>query len=233
MHSGKRLRIPDLQRDIKVLFNATNPCWDWYTQEVEKVKTPRDAFKVTMARSNGAWARDRHLQQTVEHTLYNQESLAFVGLRPEASPDQAALAQQALNLTWHLLARRAWSMAKYSAPPDAYAQIGSRDPGCSASAVEAMRQDWDRLLVLEQRALDCPDAKELLEDIHFAAWSPIRLLFMFFQRDQWRPNSLAGRKLLRGLLYALPDSKIVEDPHVPIFLDEGVSCISNDLRCTL
>lgn len=209
-------RLPDLQRDIKVLFTATNPCWDWYAQEVLKVKTPKDAFKVTMARSNGAWARDQHLQQTVEHTLYKRESLAFMGLLPEAGPDQSGLAQQVLSLTWHVLARRAWSMAKYSAPPDAYAQIGSRDPGRSAAAVELMRQDWHRLIVLEQGAVSCPDAKELLGDIHFAAWSPIRLLFMFFQRDQWRVDSLAGRKLLRGFLYALPDSKIVEDGrHAP------------------
>lgn len=175
-----------------------------------------------MARSNGAWARDSHLQQLVAHTLYSPESLAFMGFRGEAGLDQSELAQQVLSLTWHLLMRRAWSMAKYSAPPDAYARVGSDNPQRSQKAVDTMRQDWADLVDLEQQALRCPEANDLLRDIHFAAWAPIRLLFMFFERDKWRSDSLAGRKLLFGLLYALPDSKIVEDPYLPklCLLDE-------------
>ena len=41
----------------------------------------------------------------------------------------------------------------------------------------------------------------------------IRTLFCFFERDQWRADSVAGRRLLTGLLCTLPDNKIVEDLH--------------------
>ena len=56
-------------------------------------------------------------------------------------------------------------------------------------------------------------ARQLWNDMDFLKSQPIRLLFSFFERDQWRPESTAGRKLLTGLLYVLPDSKIVEDVH--------------------
>ena len=58
-----------------------------------------------------------------------------------------------------------------------------------------------------------PAANQMWNDMDFVRSQPIRLLFCFFERDQWRATSVAGRKLLTGLLCVLPDNKIVEDIH--------------------
>ena len=41
----------------------------------------------------------------------------------------------------------------------------------------------------------------------------IRLLFAFYARDRWDPNSIAGQMQLKGLLMKLADNKAVEDLH--------------------
>ena len=79
-----------------------------------------------------------------------------------------------------------------------------------------MRTDWGQLMMLEQRQYQVPAAKHLLEDLDFAASMPVRLLFCFFERDQWNVRSLAGRKFLKGLMQTLPDNKMVEDVHLVI-----------------
>ena len=58
-----------------------------------------------------------------------------------------------------------------------------------------------------------PAAEQLWSDIDFTRSMVIRTLFSFFERDQWRADSVAGRKLLTGLLCTLADNKIVEDLH--------------------
>ena len=58
-----------------------------------------------------------------------------------------------------------------------------------------------------------PAAEQLWSDIDFTRSMVIRTLFCFFERDQWRADSVAGRRLLTGLLCTLPDNKIVEDLH--------------------
>ena len=67
--------------------------------------------------------------------------------------------------------------------------------------------------MLEHRRREVLGARLLWEDLHVAKSSPIRLLHMFYERDGWSPDSRAGTRYLRGLLYTLPDNKLVEDIH--------------------
>jgi hypothetical protein len=53
-------------------------------------------------------------------------------------------------------------------------------------------------------------------DIVFANSKPIRLLYEFFERDNFSTRSKSGQRWLRGLLMRLPDNKIVEDIHSKI-----------------
>eukprot|EP00974_Lingulodinium_polyedra_P050470 4854082-Lingulodinium_polyedra.AAC.1 len=68
-------------------------------------------------------------------------------------------------------------------------------------------------MALEQLKLNRRVAQELWKDIDFLSNAPLRLMFMFFERDQWRPNSISGRKLLRAFLQTFADNKVVEDMH--------------------
>ena len=67
--------------------------------------------------------------------------------------------------------------------------------------------------MLKHRRREVLGARLLWDDLHVAKSSPIRLLLMFYERDCWSPDSRAGTRYLRGLLYTLPDNTLVEDIH--------------------
>jgi hypothetical protein len=47
----------------------------------------------------------------------------------------------------------------------------------------------------------------------------VRWMFVLFEHDDWSPNSVAGRRYLKGLMQCFPDNKIVEDVHSVIRRD--------------
>jgi hypothetical protein len=184
---------------------------------VKNVKTPRQGlnYYTTMARS---WAS--HVQVIVGG-LSDHVALEFMGFDgatavPADVASHTERAQDVLDLTWHLVAHRSWSLSKHCCPPYSCAPVCSANEALRTTTAEAMRSEWGWLLRLEQMALTVPDAKQLVRDIHWASSVPIRLLHAFFEREMWRPGSRAGQRWLRALLQHLPDNKIVEDAHSTI-----------------
>jgi hypothetical protein len=86
-----------------------------------------------------------------------------------------------------------------------------------------MKKCWKQILALEHRMQSDHAAKQLHEDLDFLKCKPLRLTFCFFERDRWKHDSSAGRKMLSGLLKVLPDSKIVEDLHGNVRNDAGAN----------
>ena len=74
-------------------------------------------------------------------------------------------------------------------------------------------------LLLERRAVSVDAAADLRRDIIFLDAVAVRLVFEFYCRDKYDPNSKSGRHALKALLWALPDNKIVEDIHQPLRLN--------------
>ena len=59
-------------------------------------------------------------------------------------------------------------------------------------------------------------ANDIVQDLAPILDTPVRMMFLFFERDRFRPSpgrTDCGSKLLRGMLDTLPDNKIVEDMH--------------------
>jgi hypothetical protein len=131
-----------------------------------------------------------------------------VGLGLEISSEDS-VAFKLLSLAWHVTGMRAWSLSRYSIPPECYAEFLFK-PGVF---VKPMQDAWTIVTQLEQRAHQVPAAARILQDMDFTQAKAVRLMFCFFERDQWRSGSPAGRKLLKCLLAGLPDNKIVEDVH--------------------
>ena len=67
---------------VKVLYVVTKPCWDYFTYQTTEVRTPKAGLKQTLQLAEG-WASDEHLAATFEHSLYNADSLRFMGI-PDA-----------------------------------------------------------------------------------------------------------------------------------------------------
>jgi hypothetical protein len=65
---------------VKILYTVSNPCWDWYTDQVKSVKTPADGLRYSVQFAAGRWAKEPHLWQTIKHSLCDEQSLSFAGL---------------------------------------------------------------------------------------------------------------------------------------------------------
>jgi hypothetical protein len=210
-----KLMSSDLQVHVKIAYTATQACWDWYTDEVKTVKTPAHGFQRSVQLAQGRWSWSHHLWHTISHCLYNESSLEFMNMPGNLLGDPAVqqLAHKTLMLVWHLISHRGWSFTRHDCPPECYASVASDNRLEAQATMDLMRRDWKRVVMVEQRVHDLPAARRLCGDLDSLKSQPIRLLFAFFERDQWRLESLAGRKLLKGLLWQLPDNKIVEDCH--------------------
>ena len=84
-------------------------------------------------------------------------------------------------------------------------------------------RNWGRVVHVEQRCREVEGAADLCNDLSVTHNNPIRLLHMFFERDRYDPSSHSGLHLLRGLLHALPDNKLVEDIHNGIRRDSNAN----------
>lgn len=203
-----------LLEDVKILYTVTNPCWDWYTDQVKTVKTPADGFKYSIRMATG-WAGENHLQKTIQHSLHQHSSLAFMGMPVTHSftHEQQELARKTLKLAWSVLQRRTWSLSRHGFPPESCAPLASSNDTVSTQTMAKMKAEWEAWMALEARRHELPAAAKLHKAIDFTSSTPIRLLYAAFERDKWNSESKDGRRLLNGLLFTLPDNKIVEDTH--------------------
>ena len=82
-----------------------------------------------------------------------------------------------------------------------------------------MARDFSAILQLEQTVANTRTQPQLIHDLKMVVTPAVRLMFLLFERDDFRAASQAGRHVLKGMLLALPDSKLVEDIHGVIRVD--------------
>ncbi len=139
----------ELRQHVRILYLVTHPVWDWYSDEVTRVKTPEDGLRYSIKLADGAWRCQSHVQDTWRHALHCEEQLAFMGLPADTRPCDPT-AEKVLALTWHIVRRRCWSSTKHDCPPECYAGLASSTEERQRRAVETARADWQRLMDLEQ-----------------------------------------------------------------------------------
>ena len=206
-----RLMTASLQQHVHILYAVTQEIWSWYVDQVKHVKSPSAGIRYLAKLADGGWAKEPHLSAMLGRALESSETFELIGLG--VGVPSSAVAHKVLLLTWHLLGHRAWSLSRHSVAPDCFVKALSGQDAVAADAVGAMRSVWGKVVQLEQCRGDVPAAAQLWNDLDVVHSSAIRCMFVFYEGDQWRANSRAGRKLLMGLLKVLPDNKIVEDLH--------------------
>lgn len=107
---------------IQVVSITTRPLWTSYVETVKTVKTPHDSVKSLEALSL-QWASCNQLQETAALLTSRCHELADL-LRLTAFEDTG---ENVADLTCHILAKRAWSLSRHSAPPDCYAGLLSEE----------------------------------------------------------------------------------------------------------
>ena len=203
-----------LQDHVKILWVAEKACWDEYTNQIKNVKTPKDAvtYSIRMAES---WRASPHIWETLRNTLVEPRYLRFMGI-PMGESDKAS---KALQLSWHIAAKQAWSLAKHDVPPETYSNVLSDDVASRARAAQRMRAHHQGVLKLEARRLHDDDADALWKDLPFLQSPAIRMIFEFYARDNFDPSSAAGSRHVTGFIETPPDNKWVEDVHHPLRID--------------
>ena len=187
-----KLMTEKLWQHAKVLYIATRACWTWYSTQVKQVKSPKDGLREALAMTQGRWQGDSHLSGIVVDALLDQNSLCYMGI--EMGPSM--LATRLFHLTWCILGHRAWSQAvRHHGPPGCYADFLSSRVADAGRAATKMRTSWATLMRLEQRRLTYLLAQQLWSDIHYAQSSPIRLLHVVFEREQFRASCRPGLHL--------------------------------------
>jgi hypothetical protein len=210
-----KLMSDDLCHNARVLYAVTNGLWDWYTEQVQQVKTPKQGLKYEIGMVH-KWAR--HARSTIV-SLSDTSKLQLMGFIGGFATDAAIhdeRANNAMMLVWHLVSNRTWSLARYSCPPYSCSRVAAAAAEAATEAAGCMHREWSNLLRLEEMALSVPAAQAVRQDIHWACAPCVRLLYLFFERDEWAVASKCGQRWLRGLLMKLPDNKIVEDVHSKI-----------------
>ena len=112
-----KLMKSDLHRCVKILYVAEQSCWSWFTTESKETKSPLDGLAYSCRMVDG-WRSEKHLLGTMA-PLVNVEQLRYM----EVPMCQSSWADRALTLMWHIVARRAWSLSKHSAPPESLAKL--------------------------------------------------------------------------------------------------------------
>ena len=141
-----------------------------------------------------------------------------------ADPDSCQLRLLLVRLvefTMTLVGNRAWSTAvRYSMPPEIFSGLLHASGDKQDKAIALMKRCWKLILHVDKTRFTSTNMMALWNDLIFNVLSvPIRLVFMFFERDNWSAQSSAGLKLLSGLLKTLADTKIIEDVHGDLRLE--------------
>lgn len=144
-----KLMSTALRDHCRILLVASKACWDWYTDQVKHVKSPRDGIKYSVAMSEGKWMKELHLWRSFQHTLHDKESLQFMNIQSQNDVD-GSLPHKALMLVWHIVSHRAWSLSRHDVPPEQFAHAASSCPRVAARAMTQMKDAWGKLMLLEQ-----------------------------------------------------------------------------------
>ena len=206
-----RLMKDGLYQHIKALWYCEKATWDWYTAEVLECKTPGDALAYSIR--NVDWGREKHLYNTLYNACVHEEYMEDM----QMPFGNSKIGTDVLQFAWRLVGRRSWSLTKHSCPPESYArilQVGS--PEIQRQTAEKLKREHLNFLKLEADRHTVPAANDLWKDIIFLLSRPVRILFEFFKRDRYSPDSPAGQDVLRGFLITMESNKSVEDIHQPI-----------------
>ena len=160
---------------VCIMYVVEHACWDYYTQEIERVNTPEDNLRSTWELSRN-WAAHPHLWATIQETLIAGTSpLGTTNLEFMQIPmGVSEYATEALELCWTLVSKRAWAMSKHSAPAECYSEIlrpgNEHEPERLACAAK-MKLQHENILSLEQAIHRNDDARPVWKACFFSTCS--------------------------------------------------------------
>ena len=210
-----KLLTPWLQSHMDIYCAATKPLWTWYTEQVERVKTPQDGLVYLVGVANGGWREhiNKLLDVLTDDSLLRSVGLPLFGLPTVPSGDGLQEADVLRDFTFRLCGNRFFGMVQHDCPPLCYAGIFSTNQVVQRQAAASMKTHWAILTTLESFKARNETAAAITADVAELFPPAVRLCMMAFEADRFSHESRAGRKVLCTMLAGFPDTKSVEDTH--------------------
>ena len=215
MALAEKVLTPWLHQNFRIYIHVSWACWNWFSDQVERVKTPADGVKQYWKWSKGQWIEE--IVDLFRNSFASHESLKDIGLDWNCSrsmlPIHVDVAQRIADFAFRLSGNRCFSMTRYEEMPYSYSGLLMSSAAAKEAAMTRMKQDCELLYKLESVASTVPAAATLLDDTSDLFPTPVRLLFITFCRHKWNVNAVPGLRVLASMLEIIPDSKSVEDVH--------------------
>ena len=225
-----KLMTSQLYDHCRLLYTVTKPLWNWYTDQVQNVKSPKQGLVELASNADRRWMRDPQFADLITNAFHSVPSLSYMDLPPAHS----VMSSRLVSLVWNLLSHRAWSLAaRHHSPPQRYVELLSHSHLRQRSAMQMVEREWKALAQLEQRRLTLPAAMRLWSDMQYARLRPLRLFWALCEGFNFDSEScVSAKSLLRGMLETWPDNKIVEDVHNVVKADtlKSRSCRRSSAR---
>eukprot|EP00438_Fugacium_kawagutii_P003396 Skav225500 [mRNA] locus=scaffold1721:99299:106847:+ [translate_table: standard] len=202
----------DCYRDAWSIFLIQSPLWQYYSEQLHFVKSPDDGLAEVL-RLSTEWQSDKHLIELAKIVGANNFSnLSWLVEDLTGQAEQNDFADKFFGYLLHCLGQRCATLTKHATPPFSWANALSSERELQQAAVNKMRLDWRRLLLLECSAAHSAD--QLAEDLRVTLGTPERLLAQVLESVSWNASRAPqAMELLKLLVGGFADSKIVEDCH--------------------
>ena len=171
-----------------------------------------DSFADKILESGSSGWYEGELEDHWRFTFEDADTFEYIGFvadeEKHSAEEQNELVTSYIDLAVNLGSHRAWRKLEDALPPAKYIAAACDVPGLSQEALRDTRLDWERILMMEEAALNDVDVRTFLKDIPFIRKAVCRLVYMVFERSAFDAASITGQRLLRGLFLGPADNKL-------------------------
>ena len=185
--------------NVVVMLECERPLWSWYTGQIQNIKTGQDSF-LYYANMATTWDSDFQLMELA--SLLGRRSCEVFEKASYWSRDLPALGRKIFKFVTSLMGHRASSLSKHSAPPFCWAELIFPNDCDIDTVLGLMRQDWKRLLALEQSVV--AGAQELAEFLRLCLDPCSRIMVQAFETYSFQMAE-GPFVILRQLFGNMPD----------------------------
>lgn len=195
---------------MRCMMAVCCPIWTCFTERMTQVKMPMDSMRFWLMQSKGQWIHE--LIGCIKNVCHNTDTFSRLEIWSRADGAQERV-ELAMSLLLHICSNRLKSIfTQLHEPPYRYAGALERGPGGQA-VVTQMQQEWQNLLQLEAGDAQEPALHEPVQMMKWRHNMVPRLLYLAFEKGDWKVEDLEAQGLLANIFTHLPDSKVIEDLH--------------------
>lgn len=207
----------DIMKMLEVVLRHT---WSLHGKRAKNVTNATAGFEEELRLADGGWQRD--LVVTMKDSLVDLANLQYMNV-PVDDAGHGDLEGRVSDVADYALRYMSQRAVSECIACGGYPQVSilalHPGEGRASEAIQKMRRDWEVIVAAESLSLRSAAVGEILRAIPWLRSTPVRLLFMFLERDGWPADlrhSRDAKDLLLTMHVSLPDSLVDEQIHEKI-----------------